>query len=104
MREIGVWGDEDGLADVFPEIDDLAVSCRFRDCRHDSELGCAVLAALESGSLDEGRYNNFMKLRDEFESLERRKGQRARMEERREGRRFSRMVREVNRHNPKRKK
>lgn len=104
MREIRVWGDEDGLVDAFPEIDDLATSCRFRDCRHESEKGCAVLEALEDGSLDQGRLDSFRKLRSEFESLHRRRRQQARMEERREGKRFAKMVREVEKHNPKRKR
>lgn len=104
MREIQVWGDEDGLEDAFPEIHDLAYTCHFRDCRHDSELGCAVRDALETGLLDAGRFESYMKLRAEFENLGRRRSQQARMEERREGKRFAKMVREVDRHNPKRKK
>jgi ribosome biogenesis GTPase len=103
MREIQVWGSEDGLADAFPEIGDLAAACRFKDCRHDSEIGCAVTGALESGLLDGGRFESYMKLRAEFENLGRRRSQQARMEERREGKRFAKMVREVNRYNPKRK-
>ncbi len=104
MREIRVWGDEEGLTGAFPEIEDLASGCRFRDCRHGSEKDCAVLDALEEGSLDQGRFDNYIKLRSEFENLTRRRAQHARMEERREGKRFSRMVREVEKYNPKRRK
>ena len=104
MREIQVWGDEDGLADAFPEIDELAAACHFRNCRHDSEGGCAVREALDSGGLNTARFDSYMKLRAEFESLDRRRSQQARMEEKREGKRFAKMVQEVNRHNPKRKK
>ncbi len=104
MREIQVWGDEDGLAEAFPEIDDLAAKCRFRDCRHDLERDCAVRDAVDSGRLDTGRFDSYMKLRAEFENLERRRSQQARMEEKREGKRFAKMMREVDRHNPKRKK
>lgn len=104
MREIQVWGDEEGLVEAFPEIEDLTAACRFRNCRHDSEDGCAVLEALDSDRLDKGRFESYMKLRAEFESLEVRKSQNARMEEKRAGKRFAKMVREVNRHNPKRKK
>ena len=104
MREIQVWGDEIGLVDAFPEIDELASACRYRDCRHDSEKGCAVRDALDSGLLDEGRFASYRKLRSEFENLHARRSQQARMREKREGRRFARMVREVNRHNPKRKR
>jgi len=103
MREIGVWGDEQGLAGTFPEVDELARECRFNDCRHESEGGCAVKEALESGRLDASRVGSFMKLRSEFENLEQRRSYRARLEEKRRGKRFAKMVREVNRHNPKRK-
>jgi len=104
MREIQVWGDEDGLADAFPEIDALTAACHFRDCRHDTEGGCAVQNALESGRLDTARFESYMKLRAEFESLVHRRSQQARIEEKREGKRFAKMLREVDRHNPKRKK
>ncbi|MDF1535284.1 MAG: ribosome small subunit-dependent GTPase A [bacterium] len=104
MREIGVWGDEQGLAGAFPEVGDLASACRFRDCRHEIEKGCAVIAAADSGAIDSDRLESYRKLRAEFENLEVRKGRHARMEERREGKRFAKMVREVERDNPKRRK
>lgn len=103
LREIQVWGDEDGLAEAFPEIDDLTGVCRFRDCRHGSEGGCAVREALDSDRLDQARFDSYMKLRAEFENLERRRSKHARMEEKRKGKRFAKMVREVNTFNPKRK-
>jgi ribosome biogenesis GTPase len=104
MREIQVWGGKEGLSGTFPEIEELAVSCRFRDCRHESEVGCAVRDALESRQLDEHRLESYIKLRTEFENHQRRQGRHARMEERREGKRFAKMLGEVNRFNPKRKK
>ncbi len=104
MREISVWGDEHGLTDAFPEIDDLAATCRFRDCRHDTETGCAVVEAVESGDVDPDRLESFRKLRAEFENLEVRKSQAARIEEKRAGKRFAKKLKEVGRYNPKRKK
>jgi ribosome biogenesis GTPase len=104
MREISVWGGEEGLAGAFPEIEDLASACRFRDCRHKIDKGCAVIEAVESGDVDPGRLESYQKLRAEFENLEVRKSQAARMEEKRAGKRFAKMVREVNEHNPKRRK
>lgn len=104
MREIQVWGSGEGLTGTFPEIEHLADLCRFRDCRHGSEAGCAVREAIDSGQLDPGRFESYLKLRAEFENHQRRQGEHARMEERREGKRFAKMVREVNRFNPKRKR
>lgn len=72
LREFRVWSADEGLAQTFPEIEALAVACRFRDCRHESEPGCAVLAAVAGGALDRERLNSFRKLRAEAAYLERR--------------------------------
>ena len=64
MRELKPTGEED-VADSFADIQALAERCRFRDCRHAAEPGCAVRAAIESGELDRGRFANYLKLRDE---------------------------------------
>jgi len=65
VRELRVWELDEGLGSAFPEIAELSASCRFRDCGHDSEPGCAVLEALESGALDQARLDSFRKLRAE---------------------------------------
>jgi ribosome biogenesis GTPase len=62
MRELGVWELDRGLEQAFPEIEDAAAGCRFRDCAHESEPGCAVLAAVEDGSIEEARLANYRKL------------------------------------------
>lgn len=62
IRELRIWALDEGLERAFPEIDALAVSCRFGDCRHESEPGCAVLEALETGSLDPDRLASYRKL------------------------------------------
>jgi ribosome biogenesis GTPase len=103
MREIQVWGTGEGLSGTFPEIEELAAVCRYRDCRHETENSCAVREAVKSGHLEAKRFENYLKLRAEFENLENRLSQHARREERLEGKRFAKMVREVNRFNPKRK-
>jgi ribosome biogenesis GTPase / thiamine phosphate phosphatase len=72
LREFRVWSDEEGFAQTFPEIDELAASCRFRDCQHKSEPGCAVLAAVEVGGIDRGRLESYRKLRSEAAYLARR--------------------------------
>src|SRR5690606_20128670 len=67
MREVKLSGDED-VVESFDDIERLAADCRFRDCAHLNEPGCAVRAAIEDGSLDEARFANFAKLRDELEA------------------------------------
>jgi ribosome biogenesis GTPase len=66
MREIGVFGADVGVEAVFGDIDVLALDCRFSDCRHEREPGCAVREALRDGSLDEGRWKSWQKLQREL--------------------------------------
>ena len=65
MRELKPTGEED-VAESFHDIEALAARCRFRDCKHAREPGCAVRAAVESGEIDDQRVANFFKLRDEI--------------------------------------
>ncbi len=67
MKELGMTDIEDGVKTTFREIADLAGDCRFPDCRHISEAGCAVLEALEKGALDRGSYENYVKMQREQE-------------------------------------
>lgn len=62
IRELRLAGGEDGVAETFADITDLAHGCRFRDCDHDSEPGCAVKAAIEAGDLDPARLERWRKL------------------------------------------
>ena len=66
MRELQLWSDGDGLAASFADVDALAADCRFRDCAHGREPGCAVRAAVAAGSLDKGRLESYFKLRREI--------------------------------------
>ena len=72
MRSIGLWDAEDGLDRAFADIDAIAVDCRFGDCAHDAEPGCAVRSAIERGELDVSRLESRRKLERELKSIERR--------------------------------
>ncbi len=78
IRELRVWVLDEGLDHAFPEIEELAHGCRFRDCRHDGEPGCAVQEALEAGDLDPERLRSFKKLRAEAAYEKRKTDPRAR--------------------------
>jgi ribosome biogenesis GTPase len=80
LRSVGLQGTE-GLAEVFADIDELATQCRFHDCAHQSEPGCAVLAAIESGELPERRLVSWQKLQREAAYQERRVDARLRQAE-----------------------
>jgi ribosome biogenesis GTPase len=67
MRELGLLGASDGVDDSFSDIHDLSLTCRFSNCTHTQEPGCAVMAAIEGGNLSEERYESYLKLRKETE-------------------------------------
>jgi ribosome biogenesis GTPase / thiamine phosphate phosphatase len=62
MRELGVISNESSLGDTFNEIDELSYQCKYKDCTHTVEAGCAVLEAVERGKISEERYNNYIKI------------------------------------------
>ena len=65
MRELGNISVGTGIDETFPEILELAQHCKFTNCSHISEQGCAILAAIEDGELAEQRYENFVKMKNE---------------------------------------
>ena len=71
MRELGLWDAEVGVATTFADMEALTESCRFRDCAHESEPGCAVQAALADGTLDLDRWRSYGKLQRELRHLAR---------------------------------
>ena len=87
LRSIGVWDDGSGLDEAFSDIERVAEGCRFGDCRHAGEPGCAVAAAVEAGELDARRVEGMRKLEREIHALALRSDVRAaRAESRRMGR------------------
>ncbi|OGG02428.1 ribosome small subunit-dependent GTPase A [Candidatus Gottesmanbacteria bacterium RBG_16_52_11] len=66
-REVGISGSDTGLVNVFDEINLLSRDCKFSDCIHTSEPGCAVIQAVKENKLDEYKYRNFIKLKKESE-------------------------------------
>ena len=81
LSEMQLWDAERGVAQAFADINSLAAQCRFGDCRHEAEPGCAVLAALNAGTLDAARVENRRKLLREQEFLRRKMEPEARQEE-----------------------
>jgi ribosome biogenesis GTPase len=89
MRELGLWDANEGLDETFAEIAELATRCRFGDCRHVSEPGCAVTAAVRAGELDEKRLRSYRRLARELDE------QPTPLERRERDRKFGKMVRNV---------
>jgi ribosome biogenesis GTPase len=90
MRELQLWAGEEVLDSTFAEIAELAGACRFSDCSHEHEPGCAVKTAISDGSLPAERFASYRKLQREMRALEIRKDARLRSESRKEMRRFAR--------------
>ncbi|MFJ6462626.1 ribosome small subunit-dependent GTPase A [Streptomyces sp. NPDC091387] len=87
LRGVGLWDAETGVGQVFSEIEALAERCRFQDCAHESEPGCAVLAALKDGSLPERRMDSYRKLLRENQRIVAKTDARVRNELRRDWKR-----------------
>lgn len=71
MRELQLWGGEEHISSTFTDVEDLAKSCKFSDCTHDNEPGCAVNRAIENGELDQQRLTSYRKLMRELAYAER---------------------------------
>jgi ribosome biogenesis GTPase / thiamine phosphate phosphatase len=83
MRELHLWLADEGLEEAFDDVAELAAQCRFSDCRHEGEPGCAVAAALADGRLAPERWQSYRELQRELEELEARLEQRERSRARR---------------------
>lgn len=83
IREVQMWTDENTLRESFSDIEQIAAECRFHDCKHGKDKGCAIRASVENGVLDAFRYESFLKLEDEIEELQRRQKKRKILVERR---------------------
>ncbi|HPS57363.1 MAG TPA: ribosome small subunit-dependent GTPase A [Spirochaetota bacterium] len=92
LRELKPYGDTESLDDAFPEIADAGSNCRFRDCTHTGEPGCAVMQMVDDGVLDEARYLNYVKIREEMEFLDALKSEKGRMERKAKEKSLSKLV------------
>lgn len=76
MREIQMWTNEQTLRESFADVEELTACCRFHDCKHQGDAGCAIEAAMEAGELAPERLESFLRLDDEIEVLKRRRKKR----------------------------
>jgi len=95
MRELQLWDAPTGITATFADIEELAAECRFADCSHEREPGCAIRAALAAGTLDRDRWASYCKLQRELRALAIRQDGRLRSEERKKRRRFERSRRRI---------
>ena len=97
MRELQLWDAEDGIDATFADIEGLARSCRFGNCGHESEPGCGIVRALKEGSLDEKRWQNYLKLQNELAFHERKRDKAAQSAQKKKWKRISAELRRSSR-------
>jgi ribosome biogenesis GTPase len=97
MRELQLWVADESLEETFDDVTSLFAHCRFSDCSHESEPGCAVRAALADGTLPPERWDSYLKLEAELAYLDRRLDKRAEAEERKRWKTLSRFARDASR-------
>ncbi len=95
LRELQLWDAEDGIGQAFRELEELSARCRFRDCSHKGEPGCAVAAAVEDGLLEAERLENYRKLQRELEFLKRKVDTGMQQEARKSIKKINRSVRKL---------
>ena len=103
MREFGLWDASEGVSEVFDDIERLTTRCRFSDCEHRTEPGCAIEAAVACGDLEPERVRAWEKLQRELAFLHRKQDHRARLEQKQANKRFGRMIRATTKAMKKRK-
>ncbi|MDN4495172.1 ribosome small subunit-dependent GTPase A [Ureibacillus aquaedulcis] len=89
MRELQLWDQGDSLSSSFQDIEDLASTCRYRDCTHKSEPGCAVNSAIDNGDLEYSRLQSYFKLQKELAFIERKTNTQAKLAEQRKWKQIS---------------
>ena len=103
LRELQLWAEASDLDAAFADIEALGAACRFKDCSHEVEPGCAVQEALATGDLDAERFQSYLKLRREIRYLDQRQDEAARAQVKQRDKQFGKLMKKINRENPKRR-
>jgi len=95
MRELQLTGDEESLSSAFEDVEGFAEDCRFRDCTHESEPGCAIRAAIDRGDLESARYRSYQKLQRELAYIQRRQSDSFEHEERKRNKSLGKLYKRI---------
>jgi ribosome biogenesis GTPase len=95
MREVQLWDAAEGIAETFQDIEELARQCKFSDCRHETEPGCAIKSAIQEGTLPEVRLESYRKLQREMLAVERKKNPELMAEERKKWKKLGHMAEQI---------
>lgn len=97
MREVQLWQSDEGISESFADIEEFSSSCRFRDCSHNNEPGCAIRAAINEGALDENRFSSYKKLQKELAYIDRKVDKKAQADEKRHWKNINKEIRQKTR-------
>ena len=103
IREFQVWESTEGIDETYSEIIDLSAGCRYSDCTHTCEAGCAVIAAVSEGRITQGRYESYLKLRKELNFLAEKQAQKGYLDSKKRFKEISRVIKRYYKDNPKRR-
>lgn len=95
LRELQLWGDEEGMQSAFPEIEEFAAECRFRDCSHAQEPGCGVQRAVASGEIEQSRFESYLDMQKELRYLKSKQDEKARKQIEDRGKAIAKFSREL---------
>jgi ribosome biogenesis GTPase len=95
MRELQLWSADEGLETTFEDIEALAAECRYRDCGHQGDPGCAIEAAIAAGTLDADLFNNYVKMQRELAYIARKQDKQAELAEKEQWKKITRSMRKV---------
>ena len=95
IREVRPWN-ESGVDEAFEDVEQIIAQCRFSDCKHGTEPGCAVRKALEDESLERARFDNYLKVRSEMATLDQQRAKRANIEDQKKLRKLHKTQRDRN--------
>jgi ribosome biogenesis GTPase len=95
MRELQPYKDENELADIFKDIENLSSGCRFRNCKHETEPDCAVHEALRNGLIDHNRYESYLQLKKEAKYLSERRDVKAQLIEKAKWKNISKLQKKM---------
>ncbi|MCJ8279041.1 MAG: ribosome small subunit-dependent GTPase A [Rivularia sp. ALOHA_DT_140] len=99
MREIQIWASQDSLQSTFEDIETLAQDCRFRNCQHQQEPGCAVRRALEEGELEYSRFLSYQKLQKELNYLHQKQDQKVYLDTKKRWKKITKSMRNYHKRN-----
>lgn len=99
MRELQLWDGGEGVAETFDDIEELAIQCKFTDCLHKNEPGCAVQAAIENGDIDESRLKSYLKLKREVKYIESKQNVKTAIENKKKWKQVHKSLKDFNKKN-----